>query len=53
MQGIPVLFEGTQGCQIMIWGYEGGLKSDLGVRDYQKAENPWFSSLTIAIRILY
>ncbi len=34
-------------------GYEGGLKSDLGVRDYQKVENPWFSSLTIAIRILF
>ncbi len=33
-----------KGGTILIWGYTEGYNPDLGVREYQKVENPWFGS---------
>jgi hypothetical protein len=33
-------FRGYNLCQIFIWGYAEGVQHDLGVRKYQKVENP-------------
>ncbi len=30
-----------EGDTILIWGYAEGYNPDLGVREYQKVENPW------------
>jgi len=30
-----------KGHTILIWGYAEGYNFDLGVRGYQKVENPW------------
>ena len=35
-----------------IWGYNGGVQHDLGVREYQKVENPWSKSLFFIIKII-
>jgi hypothetical protein len=33
-----------EGHTILIWGYAEGYNFDLGVRGYQKVENPWLKS---------
>jgi hypothetical protein len=30
-----------EGDTVLIWGYAEGYNPDLGVREYQKVENPW------------
>jgi hypothetical protein len=34
-----------EGDTILIWGYAEGYNPDLGVREYQKVENPCFTDL--------
>ena len=36
-----------KGGAILIWGYAEGYSPDLGVREYQKVENPCYKALQI------
>ena len=45
-----MLFGGTQRGATLIWGYTEGYNFDLGVRKYQKVENPW-TNVIIEIRL--
>jgi hypothetical protein len=45
-----LLFGGTQRGATLIWGYTEGYNFDLGVRKYQKVENP-LSNVNCEIRL--
>ncbi len=36
-----------EGVKILIWGYAEGYNPKLGVREYQKVENPWARSFDV------
>ena len=41
-----------KGDTTLIWGYAESYNSDLGVREYQKVENPWTTVIKVKLWLI-